>query len=186
MLKSPILSILDYNQYDPKSVEERLQEAEKYAKQTQMLLKSEPELLAKEFNCMRKKGLSVGSYFPQGDEIFTDKYIIGEDGERHHEYVPEVYLKLKTVDGPDNDMGFSDTDIRKYFNISDKEWRWFKNTYFPNFKNKTYRDAYLEYGGEKARKWYKEYSGENRRIIKVEITDQGSIEVSKNLRKNKA
>ena len=38
MLKSPILSILDYNQYDPKSVEERLQEAEKYAKQTQMLL----------------------------------------------------------------------------------------------------------------------------------------------------
>lgn len=185
MKKSPILYVLENDKNHPTSVEERLQAANEMMNKFQMILEHNSNQAARMLNC-RKRGNSIKSYFPRGDEIFADGFTYDEEGHKHHEYVPEVYLKLKTVDAPNSDNGYSDAEIKKYFKITSTEWNYFKQTYFPDWTDEKAREAYLQYGGEKARKWYKKWNEEDKLLVDVQVTAQGRVIFSRNFVKHSA
>lgn len=106
--------------------------------------------------------VTIADYFPRGNEIFADGYIVDSKGKKHHKYNALAYMFLKVVDGDDPEVdGFSDSKIRKYFGIQQIEWRYFKNTYYPKWDDADVQEQYIANRCSTAKKWYKDLYGSN-------------------------
>lgn len=106
--------------------------------------------------------ITIADYFPRGNEIFEDGYVIDSEGKKHRKYNPLAYMFLKIVDGDDPEVdGFADSKIRKYFGIQQVEWRYFKDSYYPRCNDAEEKEKYIANLCSAAKKWYKNLYGAN-------------------------
>lgn len=106
--------------------------------------------------------VTIADYFPCGNEIFADGYVIDSEGKKHRKYNPLAYIFLKIIDGDDPEVdGFADSKIRKYFGIQQVEWRYFKDTYYPRWNDAEEQEKYIANRCSAAKKWYRSLYGAN-------------------------